>query len=311
MHLQTRKIGYWSPPDLSGYPSADTTGPAAAGYTNLIYTVSQDLTGVGPMPSWVVAQSDGSWLVEGRLFDSPIHVYVANVTFRGCEWVYVNADIFAITAHPGADGLTVSYCSAHSPAPEDGDTYSHNHVRTIGLAGVYANGATLDHNHVYWVVGGFLVAGTGLTMTDNYIHDTTYWDLDHNDCFQHSGGGVGMTIRHNRFEEGKWGVGRAQTSAIALFQDFPADFIDVLVEDNLIAGGGYAMYCGYDVATPGSNVRIINNKFSTMFYPNGGFYGPKSRDYPWDPNTGIDANGNEWNGNIWADGPNAGKVIPV
>ena len=45
----------------------------------------------------------------------------------------------------------------------------------------------------------------------------------------------------------------------------------------------------------------MNNYISTKFYPQGGYWGPfayiKS------------GNGNTFSGNVWADGPNAGKTI--
>jgi hypothetical protein len=46
---------------------------------------------------------------------------------------------------------------------------------------------------------------------------------------------------------------------------------DTLVRDNLMAGGGWTVYCP-KVAT--TNFRVVDNKFSTIFYSKVGTAGP-------------------------------------
>ena len=46
-------------------------------------------------------------------------------------------------------------------------------------------------------------------------------------------------------------------------------------------------------------MRITGNRFSAMYYPNGGTYGPAA--HVW--------SGDVWSGNTWADGPHAGQAI--
>jgi hypothetical protein len=67
-------------------------------------------------------------------------------------------------------------------------------------------------------------------------------------------------------------------------------------ENNLLAGGGYAVYCG--AHTGFTNVSVINNRFSTVYFPKGGYHGPL-----------IYCGNGPVSGNVWHDGPNAGRPI--
>jgi hypothetical protein len=63
------------------------------------------------------------------------------------------------------------------------------------------------------------------------------------------------------------------------------------VEDNLLAGGGYTLYAGGGKLAS-TNIRVLNNRFSRRFFPNGGGYAPVA---VFDP-SGL---GNVFSGNIW------------
>ena len=47
---------------------------------------------------------------------------------------------------------------------------------------------------------------------------------------------------------------------------------NVLIKDNLLAGGAYTLYC--QQSGSGNDYRVIGNHFSTIFYPKVGAYGP-------------------------------------
>jgi hypothetical protein len=128
-------------------------------------------------------------------------------------------------------------------------------------------------------------------IQDNYIHDMGYRSGDHINGTTSNGGGALLTIRHNTiFNQ------IDQTDAVSLFEDFGSQH-DRVIDDNLLAGGGYTIYGG---ANPGgaatSNIRITNNRISRMYYPNGGYYGPVTA---FDPQ----GSGNVWSGNVWDDDP--------
>ena len=53
------------------------------------------------------------------------------------------------------------------------------------------------------------------------------------------------------------------------------------------------------------NVVVRNNRFSTRYFADAGFFGPTTAAQPWD------TDGNTWTGNRWHDGPRAGQIIPA
>lgn len=126
-------------------------------------------------------------------------------------------------------------------------------------------------------------------IADNYIHDMALAAGDHINGTTSNGSTIMMTIRHNtilnKFE---------QTDAISLFQDFGLE-ANRLITDNLVAGGGYTIYGGDNERFGKTyNIQITNNRFSRLYYPNGGYWGPVAA---------FDANGvgNGASGNIWDD----------
>jgi hypothetical protein len=106
-----------------------------------------------------------------------------------------------------------------------------------------------------------LDAGFDVTITDSYIHDL-HDDGGvsfHNDGIQ--GTPDNVTIQHNLI----YGI---DTSAIG-FNGLASN--TVLIKDNLLAGGSFALYC----PTSGtSNFQVIDNRFSTVFWPLSGKFGP-------------------------------------
>ena len=49
---------------------------------------------------------------------------------------------------------------------------------------------------------------------------------------------------------------------------------NVLIENNLLAGGGWTLYC--ESGGTGTNYRVINNRFSRKFGPKVGYFGPST-----------------------------------
>ena len=89
---------------------------------------------------------------------------------------------------------------------------------------------------------------------------------DHFDGFQ-TNGGRNLVIRHNTIRNPC-----GQTSDIAIFDDQGATS-DTTVDHNLLAGGGYTVYCPADhgfVAT----MRVTNNRFARTWFSRSGQYGP-------------------------------------
>jgi hypothetical protein len=66
----------------------------------------------------------------------------------------------------------------------------------------------------------------------------------------------------------------------------------VIIDGNVLAGGSQTLVAGQ--AANSNNIKITNNKFSRMYFPNCGFAGPVVAYDPAEP-------GNQWSGNVWAD----------
>lgn len=139
--------------------------------------------------------------------------------------------------------------------------------------------------------------GSGLHMTnnvvieDNWVHDLYEGEDSHNDAVL-TNGGAHMVVRHNTLENPL-----TQTAVVALYGDVEA-VVDVVVEDNLLDGGGYTVYGGSVAGKPYSDgaagIRFTGNRFGRRFFANGGKYGPVSGFDPGRP-------GNVWAGNVWHD----------
>jgi hypothetical protein len=100
-------------------------------------------------------------------------------------------------------------------------------------------------------------------------NDFCHGSSAHFDGFQ-SDGGNHLTLRHNTIRNPC-----SQTSAILMSTNSDA-ISDVVIDNNLVAGGGWTIYCGTTEGGVAANTRYTNNVISRRFFPKGGFYGPES-----------------------------------
>jgi hypothetical protein len=89
----------------------------------------------------------------------------------------------------------------------------------------------------------------------------------HADGFQ-SDGGDHIVLRHNTIRNPN-----DQTSAILLSTNTAA-IDDVVIDNNLMSGGGYTVYCGTSEGGVATRTTYTNNVISREFFPKGGFWGP-------------------------------------
>lgn len=121
---------------------------------------------------------------------------------------------------------------------------------------------TVRRSNIHGCENGFDVDGD-FTVADSYVHDLFNSSVSHTDGAQLTDIAQNVTFRHNTI------YANSGTSAIIS----PSTSIsNVLIEGNLLAGGAYTLYCRQHGS--GSNYRVINNHFSTIFYPSVGAYGP-------------------------------------
>jgi hypothetical protein len=140
-----------------------------------------------------------------------------------------------------------------------------------------------------WIHNGLdcAYAGTNVIITDSFcdLPRLSSGSSAHADGFQ-SGGGSNYVFRHNTIRNPN-----SQTSAILMSTNTGA-IDNVVIDDNLMSGGGYTVYCGTDDGGVATHARYTNNVISREFFPNGGGYGPTT----W-CNRVDTAFGNVWDGN--------------
>lgn len=267
-------------PSSCGYPDASNTGVPAG--TLLTRVPGQATSG----PGW-------HWDTRGWLV-----VDGANTVLSGIEC--------ACTVDVSADGVTVK----NSKISVTGETF--------GIAIRHANNVTLVNNDIpgsqtpasrllvnvkdiYGDAQNLQVlrndisgSSTGVQMDqgliqDNYIHALTMKSGDHINGTTSNGGSKQLTIQHNTVFNSY-----GQTDAISLFEDFGVQ-ANRLINNNLVAGGGYTIYGGQNAGGPNtSNIKITNNRFSKAYFPNSGSYGPIAA-------FDLSDQGNVWSGNVWDD----------
>lgn len=123
-----------------------------------------------------------------------------------------------------------------------------------------------------WFHGGSDCAhmGANVLVEDSFCDIPAGGPADgpHYDGFQ-SDGGRNIVIRHNTIR-----VPYAQTSAI-LMSTNTSPITDVTIVNNLVAGGGYSIYCGTD---SGGDVRgkltFSGNVIAKTYFSKGGYWGP-------------------------------------
>jgi hypothetical protein len=151
--------------------------------------------------------------------------------------------------------------------------------------GVAFNNYTVRRGYFH-NLGAAAKLGSNVRIENSFVHNFASNSQAHVGGFP-SDGGRGIVVRHNTVL-----MNSENGYTVAIYNWIPAGSVvaDVVVDNNLLAGGNYILYCG----APGHvapNLRVINNRFSRMLYPKGGNYGPSA-------NCDDAA---EWSNNYWDD----------
>lgn len=232
-------------PAYPRFPDASCTGPTSGSLRP--YTGSLEF------------RTDGQVVenVEIRTAEG-LYVPASHVTFRNVRIVFTGAldsDFTMVNLNNNA-GTVFQDCEL------DG--------RGKVARAIAGSGVTVRNCHLH-DVGNGIETDTPLVAEGNYIHDVyepdgTDW---HADGIQTPRSSDGVTIRHNTI------FGRdSSTSAINVQGTMADPASHVLIEHNLLAGGGYTVYAG-----PGSDYRVVDNHFTTRFFPRVGYWGM----WYWDP----------------------------
>ena len=271
-------------PHLCGFPDATNTGVPAG----------MALAPVQPRshgPGWS-ADSQGNVEVSGNgavFAGYSVHGYVdvtgSNATVRDDSIVNygtdINGDGVNLSGNPS--NVTIEDVSISSPYGSSGDRGIFAGIKDIN--GEAMGTRVLDDNIADASTGVQIYIGL---IQDNFIHDVTpAAPGSHLNGTTSNGSTVPLTIQHNTVFNPN-----GQTDAVSLFEDFGVE-ANVVINDNLLAGGGYTVYGGQNAGGPQAyNIKITDNRFSTIYFPQGGYYGYITA---FNPN----APGNVWSGNVW------------
>jgi hypothetical protein len=207
----------------AGYPNASNTGPSGA------------LT-----PSGSVTSSSNGQTIENLDITGSVTISHDNVTLRNCR-VRLHDDDGTLVMVTGADVL-IEDCEI------DGLDGSY-----IAL-GIGNGSGTIRACNIHHAQDG-IVAGNDLTVEDCYIHSLLSTQPDpHYDAFE-CNGGSNITLEHNTLINDF-----AQTSAV-MFNNFYSPVDNILVNDNVIVGGAYALYVSAQFSGGTvTDVTVSNNK---------------------------------------------------
>jgi hypothetical protein len=265
------RAGPRPPADRRAWPDADTTGvPPGTSLSRMDGAHTLLAT-----PGEVVDGKD----VTGCLTISASNVTLRRFRVRGCAREPV------ISVGYGLTNIVIEDCEI------DGGNLNPN-ASAVGY-----DGYTIRRCDIHGT-------GSGLHMTnnvvveDNWVHELHEGEDSHNDAVV-TNGGAHLVVRHNTLQNA-----HTQTAVVALYGDLDA-VVDVIVEDNLLDGGGYTVYGGSVAGKPfsaqASSIRFTGNHFGRTFFADGGRFGPVSGFDPRRP-------GNAWTANVWHD--NGAPVEP-
>ena len=263
----------------SGNGDADAGGGSSRGCTLPDYP-DETCTGVPPGTTLTVVDGDldiktANTVIDGKDIRGCVNVQAPGVVIRNSRVSCANFIVIASFggAYTGA-GLLVEDSEIdcqNTGGTAFGDT--NFSVRRVNIHGC-ENGFDLDGEN---------------SIVDSYIHDLYQSAEAHTDGAQITPVGHDITIRHNRM------YANDGTSAIISPKVSSGLLTNVLIQENLLAGGAYTLYCQQGGA--GNNYRVIDNHFSTIFYPKVGAYGA------W-----TDCEDEDVHGNVYHE---TGKPVPV
>ena len=251
------------------WPGPNNTG-VRAGTTLTTYTGPTTITTAGTV-------------IDSKLITGCLNIKANNVVIKNSR-VQSKGCFFNILSDNRNTGLQLT------------DVEIDGQGNTSGDSAINGGGFACLRCNLHGTIDG-AKAQSNVVFQDSYIHDLVNIAGSHNDGIQ-SLGTTGLTISHNTII-----VKGAATSAVILSTGSASDMRNVAIKRNLLAGGAYTVYGGYQAGTDSlskvSDISITDNRFSTVIYPRSGAYGPL---------TSVDAPVIH-TGNTWADGTNAGKGI--
>ena len=266
-----------------------TATAAAAGMTCMPQPSAcgfPDVTNTGVTPGAALAQVNGTVTLDqaGQVYENKvvrggIAVTAQNVTIRNVRLIATD-DYYGIRVTPGGnwDRSDANLLLDHVEI----DLNNHYGLKGIAFNGYTArhvffhNGADCAHFGVNVVIEDSLCVDGPDTNSDGWPDSTTFCTVPqpgdagvaHFDGFQ-SDGGRDIVIRHNTLRNPC-----SQTSNILLSSN-TSHISNATITDNLLAGGGYSLYCaGQNTRSTVDHIIAAGNVYSKQYFPKGGYWGP-------------------------------------
>lgn len=210
-------------------------------------------------------------------------VTIRNTSFRATTSVAVDEPLLLIA--PGTTGARISGSSFSGPGPDP------QQAPASGVK-LYGDDVWFSDNTILGIAGDAVtIDGTEVVVERNRIADFVVRQGVHYDAIVYGGAPStdSVVIRGNTIQ--MW-LDEGMTALISLPSDAPL----MVVQDNLLSGGGYALTGG------GGGTTFVGNRFSTRFASRCGSFGTHA--YIGQVNGEI-----TWRNNTWADGPDAGRLV--
>jgi hypothetical protein len=266
-------------PSSCGYPDATNTGVPTG--TTLRTVPGQVSSG----PGWSYSAAAGDVLVNvnGTVLSGLYIPY--NLTIEASNVTVENVQVVA----SGNFGISLVHTTN---VTIENSTISGQNATTgrigYGINDVYGDSTGMvikDDNISYYKTA--IQMNTGV-VEGNYIHAPGYIAGDHTNGIFVAGGTEPMTIENNTILDSL-----SQTDDISLDAEAAGTPVaNKTIENNLLAGGSYAIYGGDSLGNATSNIVIEGNRFGQLYYPLSGEYGPVA----YFTTAGA---GNVWSGNFW------------
>jgi hypothetical protein len=227
------------PPPTTGFPDATNTGVRP---------------GTALTPSGSITTSSDGQVIQNLDITGSIRVNHNNVVIRNVRIKRPGGE--AIWMDPNKGNLLVEDCEL------DG-TGNSGATSAIAFARYTIRRCNIHH------FGEGMAAFGGVTIEDNYLHDFTNFISQgaHQDGIQVEYGD-NVIIRRNTIlmnvdgaNAGVW-ISAGNTHR------------GVRVENNLVAGGSFAIGAGGSGTAGNTDISVLNNRISTRYFPNGGYFAP-------------------------------------
>lgn len=215
--------------------------------------------------------------ISGVSIQGKIHITGVNDTVENSLVDSSDTQQPAILVYNGASNTTISHDELEAPSSQQGVINDGGRTPLV-----------LENSYLHGNCTGAL--GVNMTVKDNYIiSDTDPGGVCHDEAIYVPGGDDTATeptvIEHNTllnpFD---------QTAAVFLDDHAFGTNHNVTITDNLMAGGGYVTY-GDQNGDGATNISITNNRYSRLYFSDGGHFGPDTLNRP----------ATTWSGNVWDD----------